>query len=82
MKFQILTLLWVFLITLMVNEPIQAQKIGVVAKMPPTMSSPRGEVLEWISDQSQPYWYRLPAKIDEKSPSRLAANPELFSDGE
>ncbi len=50
---------------------LYAQKIGSVPRVPPTPGAERSVVLEWTSAEGQPYWYRLPKKIDAKSPPRL-----------
>lgn len=48
----------------------QAQQIGEVPKVDPGQAE-GGEVLAWTSPAGQPYWYRLPRKIQEKSPPNL-----------
>ena len=37
----------------------------------PGPNAPPARVLEWTSAQGRPYWYRLPKKVDPKSPPNL-----------
>lgn len=48
-----------------------AQKIGEVPRVPPSLQAEKGTPLEWVSSSGQPYWYRLPAKIDARKPPNL-----------
>jgi predicted esterase len=41
------------------------------ARVAPGPKVPRGEVLEWTSAQGQPYWYRVPKKVEEGNPPSL-----------
>lgn len=40
-------------------------------KVEPGLSAPRGKTLEWKSPAGQPYWYRLPEKLEAKQPVTL-----------
>lgn len=42
-----------------------------VDRAEPNDAAPLGKSLEWTSTQGRPYWYRLPKKIDPKSPPNL-----------
>ena len=57
------------LITALLSTGAFAQKEA--ERVEPSDSAPKGEVLEWTSAQGQPYWYRLPKKIDAKRPPAL-----------
>lgn len=46
-----------------------AQKWAEVVE--PSIKAPRGKLLEWKSAQGKTYWYRLPEKLDSKSPPDL-----------
>ena len=41
------------------------------ARVAPGLKVPRGKVLEWTSAQGQPYWYRVPEKVEEGNPPSL-----------
>ncbi len=49
--------LWIIAITLAAPAAAQKEADQVVAPGP---DAPAGKVLEWKSDEDQPYWYRLP----------------------
>jgi predicted esterase len=62
---------WLVALVLAAPWSAAAQEAGKVPKVPPSSSAPRGEVLEALSPEGQPFWYRLPKKIDERKPPAL-----------
>ena len=56
---------------LLLAVPAVAQKVGEVEKVMPSSSAPKGKTLQATSAEGQPYWYRLPKKIDAKQPPNL-----------
>ncbi len=40
-------------------------------RVAPGGKAPGGKLLEWMTSEGQPYWYRLPERIDEKRPPNL-----------
>lgn len=53
------------------DHPLYGQKLGEVPRVAPDMDAPRGEVLEWTSEEGRAYWYRLPREIGASNPPNL-----------